>query len=158
MRFALILLALIACSCGVITWKTVYASHAPGSNAAILLRETGCLGDCKVRIIAQNGWREVPIADKYDCSIAFAHAAWVDSIVALFADGTSCGEIRVAYDTASHRTLDFNSYVPTMRASILKEYAVTPAELRANHGDIFFWVTGDQSLRARKDFQRRQGS
>jgi hypothetical protein len=108
--------------------------------------------------VVTHGWRSRQIAWKSDCVITFAHAAWSGRRVAVFVDGSVCGQIRAAYDTASDKVLDFKVVEPWLRAAIIDSYKVTPEELGANNGDVFAWASypGDgEPRRSTEEFRRR---
>jgi hypothetical protein len=60
-------------------------------------------GHCEKR------WRTTTLAEKRDCLIMFAHAAWSGTIVAVFVDGGYCGQIKAAYGLATGRAIDFGT-------------------------------------------------
>jgi hypothetical protein len=74
----------------------------------------------------------------------------------LFVDGTFCKPIKAAYDFATDKAVNFDSFAPALSASIIKEYAVTAEELREWDGDVLRWVVAPQSIqRAHNEFHRR---
>lgn len=151
-----LLLGLSACS-GISTWKTVYSSVSPDRKESIRVEETNCFSDCTVRVVVSNGQETKTIAKKLDCAVFFAHAAWSGSLVAVFVDGVYCGDIRIAYDLASNRALDFRVAQGWLGEAIIREYAITPDELRANGDDVFKWATypGHCCSRAVDEFRKR---
>ena len=73
-------------------------------------------------------------------------------------DGGYCGQIKVAYDTSSRRSVDFGSAETWLSSSIIKSYGVSAQELRSSRGDVFMWATypGDGNpRRSRDEFRKR---
>ena len=158
MRFVLGLLVLTLHGCGgVLTWETVYSSASSDRHAELRVQRTNCFGDCEVQIVVVRGWREQQIAHRFDCAVQFAHASWSGSVVAVFVDGSFCGQIKVAYDTATQRTVDFESASSWLKPAIIHAYRVTADELQANKGDVFLWATdpADRRHRAAHEFRAR---
>jgi hypothetical protein len=159
MRYAvaLLLLGLFGCR-GIVIWGTVYSAASRDGSAQVLVQEKGCFADCAVQIVVKRGWHSEQIAWRSDCYITFAHAEWLGDVVAVFVDGTYCGQIRVAYDSRLRRSIDFKSAEDRLRSSIVRAYNVTAQELDANSGDVFRWATypGDGNPRRSKDeFHKR---
>lgn len=151
-----VLLALAGCG-GILTWRTVYSSIPSDRRAELRVEETNCFADCEVQIVVARGWREQQIAHRFDCAVQFAHASWSGSVVAVFVDGSFCGQIKVAYDTATQRTVDFESAQSWLKPAIIQAYSVTADELQANKGDVFLWATdpADRRHRAAHEFRAR---
>ena len=156
MRWMVTFLFLAVLGCGLSRERTTYSSASPAGE--IQVREKCFLSKCTVEVVVDNGHHVDRIAGKHDCVTMFAHAAWSGSRVAVFVDGGACSPIRVAYDAASGRGLDFKIAEPWLRTSIIEQYLVTPSELRANSGDVFAWATypGDgQPRRSTEAFRQR---
>jgi hypothetical protein len=153
---ALLLVMLTGCA-GILTWKTVYSSASPDRKASLRVEERACFADCALQIAVNRGWSSARIAQKTDCVVFFAHAAWSGSVVAVFVDGVYCGQIRAAYDFASNRVIDFKAAEPWLREAIIRDYGVTAEELKANSGDVFKWATYNNQCcnRAVDDFRKR---
>lgn len=159
MRYVLgfLLLSPLGCT-GFLTWRTVYSSASSDRDSVLLVQEAGCFADCSVRVVMMQGRRERVIATASDCAVTFAHSAWSGSIVAVLVDGLYCGQIKVAYDTATESKVDFESAQAWLKLSIVEAYKVTAEELEANNGDVFQWAIypGDgQSRRSVREFRSR---
>lgn len=147
-------------NCRVLFWQTVYSSTAPAGDASVHVQETGCGADCVVQVVVKQGWRSVQVANRTDCVINFAHAAWSGAKVAVFVDNHYCGPFRVAYDTATGQPIDFALAESWLKADIIRSYAVTSEELRANGGDVFQWATytgAETAPRSIVEFRKRTG-
>jgi hypothetical protein len=121
--------------------QTVYTSVAPNALRQIIVQEYGCSSDCAVRIVLKEKWRSETIASGDDCSVKFAHAAWKGSLVSVFVDGAWCGKIRVAYDTATGKHVDFASTEDWLCRDIVSAYQITAPELAKKDGGVLFWVS-----------------
>jgi hypothetical protein len=153
-----VLLTVELSSCGVVFWTTEYTSSQPDGKASIEVQLRGCLDDCALRIVAKQDRRAKQIAWGNDCIVSFAEAAWSGSTVAIFVDGGTCPPIRVAYDFSKEQRVDFESFAPSLRAAIVKDYAVTSEELEQAEGDVFRWITDPKLVqRARIEFRKRGG-
>jgi hypothetical protein len=79
----------------------------------------------------------------------------------VFVDGSYCGTSKAAYDVQAHRAVDFTSVEPWLKQAIVRDYDVTPEELRAKGGDVFAWATypggcrATDECRATDDFKKR---
>ena len=138
--------------------ESVYRSFSPDAMRQIIVQEYGCSSDCAVRVVLRDKWRRETIASASDCHVAFAHAAWKGSLVSVFIDGAWCGKIRVAYDTATGKHIDFASTGDWLRRDIVSAYRITPQELAATNGDALACVTNEGSVgpsRAASEFYAR---
>jgi hypothetical protein len=150
---------LLAMSCGILTWRTVYSSDSPDHRAQIAVQDRCGIPDCAVQVVAQRGWHTANIATKSDCVVFFAQAVWSGTVVAVFVDGTYCGTIKAAFDVATDRKVEFEAFAPQLQSAIIREYGVTADELRANGGDVFKWATypGRCCSRGSDEFRKRHG-
>lgn len=147
---------LSACG-GILTWKSVYSAASPDGKATVRVEETACFADCALQVVVSHGWHTAKIARRSDCVVFFAHAVWSGNVVVVFVDGGYCGDIRVAYDVASGRVVDFKNGEPWLKEAIIRDYGVTRDELLANRSDVFKWATypGHCCSRAVDEFRKR---
>lgn len=158
MRHALLLYLLLACGCGVLLWDSVYRSDAPDGKSTLQLQVRSCGPDCEIRIVVGQWWRTTEIARRGDCVLEFAHVAWLGSVVSVFVDGVTCGQLRAAYDVAAERAVPFEETESWLADSIVKEYSVTNEEIEANAGDVFKWASyfgNERPRRSHREFRRR---
>jgi hypothetical protein len=144
--------------CSIFGWSTLYSSRSPDGRGELRVEVRNCWADCTLRAVVQQGWTTVELAVRHDCDPNFAHAAWKGSRVAVFVDGFWCGQIRATHDVTTGHAFAFDEAREWLGASIVKAYAVTPAELAANHGDAFQWAVypGDaKPRRSMEEFRRR---
>ena len=141
MRYLLVVLLFTQMGCRIVTWGTVYAALSPDAEAELQVQEKACFEHCELQIVVKRSWSTEQLAWRSDCVIDFAHAAWEGPIVSVFVDGASCGQMKVAFDTNSHRSVDFKSTEKWLGNSISQAYGVTPQELESNHGNVFIWAT-----------------
>lgn len=136
-----------------------YTFPAADQRSEVRIEQYDCgFGDCAIRVVLKHGWRYAYLANRSDCALNFAHAAWQEGRVSIFVDGGYCGQIKTAFDAANWSNLDFTTTEAWMRAAIIADYSVTPEELQANHGDVFAWATypGDgKPRRSVQEFQKR---
>lgn len=152
------LLALVVLNSCMPFMQAVYTSVAPNAMRQVIVQEYACASDCSVRVVLKDHWRQETIASGNDCLVEFAHAAWKGSVVSVFVDGLWCGKIRVAYDSATGKHLDFSSTEEWLRRDIVAVYQITPQELATKDGDVLAWVAYDgdgKSRRATNEFQVR---
>jgi hypothetical protein len=147
------LMPIVFSGCGIATWREVYCSNQPHGNARACVQEKCGLADCSVEIAVKQDAVSELIGYARGCVIDFAQAAWVGSTVGVFVDGGTCQQIRAAYDLASKREVPFSAVEGAVRSAIIKEYGVSPNELKTAGGDIFKWATypGDGLQRRSKD-------
>lgn len=129
------------CCCGIVLWRNVYWSRSSSGREELRVQEAACFADCMIRIVVTHGSQSQQLAVKRDCSINFADAVWSGPRVAVFVDAGYCGTLKVAYDTSSGRPVNFDLMQQLLRAAIVKDYGVTPDELRVDGGDVFSWAT-----------------
>jgi hypothetical protein len=157
MRLAACLLFLVLGGCSALV-APMYTSTAPDGVRKVMVKESWCFADCAVDVVLAGKWRNTTIASGNDCLVEFAHAAWQGSVVSVFVDGLWCGKIRVAYDTATGKHVDFASTEAWLRRDIVSAYQITPQELATKNGDVLAWVTYDGDGKARRattEFQAR---
>ena len=155
-----LLLLLFSSPCGVFLWQTVYSKRGPVDQEEVKVEQAACFADCVVQIVVSKGGKITRIALARRCVVEFAHATWIGPIAGVFVDGTFCGQTRVAYDTSSGKPVPFEHVQQALAESIIRDYAVTPAELKAAGGDLFNWATypGDGTPRRSMDeFRKRYG-
>ena len=158
MRYVLVVLLFALVGCRIVAWGTVYSAISPDGNAELQVQEKACVTLCAVQIVVKRGWRTEQIAWRSDCVIDFVYAEWKGNTVTAFVDGSTCGQIKVAYDTDSHRPVDFKSTEEWLSESIIHAYTVTPQELQANNGNVFVWATypcDGKPRRSMDEFRRR---
>jgi hypothetical protein len=65
--------------------------------------------------------------------------------------------IKVAYDAVANHKVDFNRAKSWLEEALIRDYSVTPEELRANDADILKWATwpGHCCSRAADEFTGR---
>lgn len=148
---ACFLLFAILCACSG-PGEIVYTSVAPDGLRVVTVHARSGFGDSAVTVMADR----TPIAGANDCAVEFAHAAWRGSVVSVFVDGLWCGKIRVAYDTATGKPVDFASTKDWLCRDIVAVYQITPQELAMKNGDVLAWIgnRGFEGLhRVKTDFQ-----
>jgi hypothetical protein len=136
----------------------VYWSYSPDGKSAVRVDERACFGDCTVRITVEIGGKTKRIGTGSDCWVKFVHSAWSGSTVSVFVDGVVCGQLKVAYDAASGKLVDFGSTEAWLKKDLISTYSVTADELKMNDGDVFKWAIypGDGKFRRSMfDFDRR---
>jgi hypothetical protein len=124
---ALLLLVMLSGYAGILTWKTMFSSESPDRKAVLRVEERACFASNR---------RESRLAQHEDRG--------KDGLRCIFrARGVvgNCRQIRVAYDCASDRVVDFKTAEPWLREAIIRDYGVTAEELKANSGDVFKWAT-----------------
>lgn len=138
-------------------WETVYSAASQDGMTVLAVQESNCEHDCNIRVTVDGGGRQETIAELPDCSVHFAHAAWSGQIVALYASGSLCGPFSAAYDVDMKRSVDFSAVESWLRASIIREYSVTPKELAAYGGDVLKWANhpGPCCGRASDEFRKK---
>lgn len=139
----LVFVALGACSRPV---EPLYTSVAPDGARKVFVEERSGFGDSAVTVLVDR----TPIGGGNDCSVQFAHAAWKGTVVSVFVDGLWCGKIRLAYDTATGKHVDFASTEEWLCRDIVAAYQITPQELATKNGDVLAWVTYDGRGYARR--------
>ena len=157
MRLAACLLFLVLGGCSALV-APMYTSAAPDGVRKVMVKESWCFADCAVDVVLAGKWINRTIASKSDCLVEFAHAAWKGTVVSVFVDGLWCGKIRVAYDTATGKPVDFASTEDWLRRDIVSAYKITPQELATKDGNVLAWVTYDgdgKARRATREFQAR---
>lgn len=140
-------------------WKTLYSDRS-ADGKEVKVQEAACFADCAVRVVAIADGQSTPIIHASQCVVNFAHAIWIGPVVGIFVDGGTCGPIRVAYDTSSGRSVPFTNVERALAESIIRAYAVTPAELKSAGGDVFVWATYPQNGKPRRsmdEFRKRHG-
>lgn len=159
MRKLLICLSIFGLAYWMFLWRTVYSAVSPDARDILVVSDRCSAPDCAVKVVVQSGWRSRVIAHRDDCSIRFAHAVWLQSVVAAYVDASYCGEIRTAYDTATGTQVPFARVEPALRQSIIHEYNVSADELTASDGDLFHWIRYDflheGRNRLREEFRQR---
>jgi hypothetical protein len=153
-----VLLWLLLAGCGALGRQEIYSSAQPGGAAVLILEQRCGLSDCAVTIVVRRGWGSQRIAYRRGCTVNFAQAAWVGSVVGVFVDGGTCQSITAAYDVSSDRVIPFKVAAGAVRAAIIRNYGVKDSELAAVGGDAFRWATypGDGlSRRSTVEFSKR---
>lgn len=144
------------CGCFLFFFTTVYSSRSPDGKAEVRVEERCGIADCSVRVVLSRDWpADEVIAWGNDCVITFAHAAWSGTQVAVYIDGSTCLQIRVAHDTATNRHVTFKDTEPWLKTAIIREYAVTPGELETNGIDGLRWLGPSGNDRLRAEFRKR---
>ena len=128
------------------TCERVYRFEAPHGGTAVVIRETGNLGDSNFELLLEGkGTKTVRLApDRLDCWLAFAHVAWTEQArkVAVYMGDELCGDTWVAYDRDQRRFLPFTEVAELMRESLREAYQLSPGRLRRFGGDPLLWATG----------------
>ena len=67
----------------------------------------------------------------------------------IFVDGGYCQQIEVAYDTSTNAEISYSLMKAQLGQAIVRDYNVTPDELRSKEGDVFAWASylGDGEVR-----------
>jgi hypothetical protein len=154
----LIPLLLLSSACGVFLWQDIYSHRAPNSSADVAVQKSACFTDCVVRVVVRSERKSTILANQRGCVPEFAHAVWIGSVVGVFVDCSYIDQIRTAYDISSVKAVPFGKVESALSESIIRDYGVTAAELKASGGDVFRWATYAEDgnpPRSMKEFHRR---